>query len=390
MQRHLSILAKRIFPPVPTSIADDFTLLRVRRLQAQVPLLYFTMLVIIAAAAMASSGYVPWAISHVFTGLAGTICATRMFVWMGRQKDRFRVEAASKMLFQVSVFSTGVAVISAGWCLLAWTYAPLGMAIYFPVFLALGTMATTYSLATMRSAALAVLAIGLLPISLLLLMRGDRADMALATSLLVTGLFLARMLLQHHDHLVTLLDLQLRMKTLAETDPLTGLSNRRALMDDLREEIRRAAKTHSADSVGPAVAMIDLDGFKPVNDCHGHAAGDAVLQQVALRFDTACRDGAKIYRLGGDEFALLIPAGSDLRAEAITDGVMASLARPFKVDGAAIPIGASLGMAIWPGDGHDAEGLIALADSRLYLAKADHHRDAAYMHMRDEVTWAVA
>ncbi len=390
MQRHLSILAKRIFPPVPTSIADDFTLLRVRQLQAHLPLLHLTMIIIMIAAATASVGHVPFVISHILPALAIPICAVRGMMWHQQRHERHDLDQARHILKRVKWSGTGLISLATAWSLLAWHNAPPQMASYFPIFIAMGTMATAYSLATIRGVGLSVLGVGMLPISGQLLWHGETMSVAIAATLLMSSLFLARMLVLHHRHLVGLLEMQLQMKTLAETDPLTGLSNRRVLMDDLRKEIRRAAKTHSADSVGPAVAMIDLDGFKPVNDCHGHAAGDAVLQQVALRFDTACRDGAKIYRLGGDEFALLIPAGNNLRAEAIADGVMASLARPFMVDGAAIPIGASLGMAIWPGDGHDAEGLIALADSRLYLAKADHHRDAAYMQMRDEVTWAVA
>lgn len=390
MQRHLFILAQRIFPPVPTTIADELALLRVRQLQAHLPLLHLTMIIIVIAAASASVGRVPFIVSHLLPTIAIPICIYRGWMWHRQRKHRFTIEQAQQVVNQVRWSATGLIGLATAWSLLAWNTAGPEVAIYFPIFIAMGTMATAYSLATIRDIGLSVLAVGMLPISMQLLWHGEILSLAIAATLLMASLFLARMLVLHHNHLVGLIELQLRMKTLAETDPLTGLSNRRALMHDLRAEIRHAAKGGARKLRGPAVAMIDLDGFKPVNDCHGHAAGDAVLQQVAMRFDAACRDGAKIYRLGGDEFALLIPAASERSAEAIADGVMAVLARPFRVDNSSIVIGASLGMAIWPGDGHDADSLIALADSRLYLAKADHHRDSAQLAMRDQVTWAAA
>src|SRR5690606_33714765 len=146
-----------------------------------------------------------------------------------------------------------------------------------------------------------------------------------------------------HGQLVDLLQLQRQMRDLAHTDPLTGVSNRRELDARLDQEIAAAG-----DGTRFAIALLDLDGFKPVNDRHGHAVGDALLCEVAARLRSACDGQAMVARQGGDEFAILVPAGSPLLDTALARHILAALAAPYRIDGKMIRVGASIGVATWP------------------------------------------
>jgi diguanylate cyclase (GGDEF)-like protein len=114
-----------------------------------------------------------------------------------------------------------------------------------------------------------------------------------------------------------------------------------------------------------ALCLIDLDGFKLINDTFGHPAGDSVLQAVAAEL----REGGESCRLGGDEFALLLPGEDAARVVAIGAQVLARIKElRFDFDGS---VGASIGIAVFPADASDAEALVAAADRALYQAKAE-------------------
>ena len=142
-------------------------------------------------------------------------------------------------------------------------------------------------------------------------------------------------------------------------DELTGLANRRTFRDCLAAAL---------DSGDPAVVMIDLDRFKPVNDSLGHPVGDALLCIVAQRLRSAVREEDVGARLGGDEFAVLLRAGAT--AERLGERVIDLLSRPYLVEGHLVTISASVGVAVGPRDGADAATLIRNADLALLDAKA--------------------
>ncbi|HTN52482.1 MAG TPA: diguanylate cyclase [Anaeromyxobacter sp.] len=152
---------------------------------------------------------------------------------------------------------------------------------------------------------------------------------------------------------------------LARRDPLTGLANRRALAEALSRELARARRAGTA----LAVAVLDVDRFKQVNDAHGHPAGDAVLAAVAARASAALREGDLLGRLGGEEFLALLP-GADLAA-ALAAGERlrkAVAAAPVQAGAAGIAVTVSVGCAALGRD-EDGAALLARADARLYEAK---------------------
>ncbi len=161
-----------------------------------------------------------------------------------------------------------------------------------------------------------------------------------------------------------------RLKDLTMTDPLTGLPNRRGLQERLSEEI---ARVRSPDSHGGLVLyLMDLDGFKPVNDVYGHAVGDDLLRALGPRLRQALPGAALIARLGGDEFVVLVPGVRQAEiAESLGQAMLAAVAQAFHLEACAQPIhiGLTIGYALAPQDSEDPAQLMALADQAMYQGK---------------------
>jgi diguanylate cyclase (GGDEF)-like protein len=181
---------------------------------------------------------------------------------------------------------------------------------------------------------------------------------------------LASSLAQSNEQLQTA---NAELQRLAFCDPLTGVPNRALFHDRLGQALARADRLPAgeAGSIRAALLYIDLDGFKPINDHHGHAAGDEVLRQVAARLRTICREVDTLARLGGDEFVLLLEQLSHApEAEVVAQRVVAALSRPYLLGGREVRLAASVGLALYPMHG-GAERLLAGADTAMYAAKRD-------------------
>jgi diguanylate cyclase len=180
-------------------------------------------------------------------------------------------------------------------------------------------------------------------------------------AVLVTLLVAARQIVALNDNAALLDDLDLRQQQLhhqATHDALTGLVNRSVL-------VREIARTLAAGRPRAAVALIDLDNFKSINDDLGHAAGDALLTAVAVRLRESAAEGDVVARLGGDEYALLLHGDHDATLAAITD----QLRRPVQAAGHDLVVEASIGLAI-AGAGDQADELLRRADVAMYEAKS--------------------
>lgn len=157
-----------------------------------------------------------------------------------------------------------------------------------------------------------------------------------------------------------------RLRHMATHDALTGLPNRLLLADRLRTAIARAKRTEQ----GFSVAMLDLDGFKKVNDVLGHPVGDDLLRVATMRLAKALRDSDTLARVGGDEFVAVLPgAVTENEIKIVSGRLIAAVQSPFEVDGHTIYIGASVGVAIFPDHGDNEIKLLAHADTAMYRAK---------------------
>lgn len=155
------------------------------------------------------------------------------------------------------------------------------------------------------------------------------------------------------------------MTRLSQHDLLTDLPNRVLMLDRLENAVAMAHRRRSRF----AVLFVDLDGFKDINDTKGHCVGDRALQLAARRLTSTLRASDTVSRHGGDEFIVLIPEASQASAAKIADKLLAALSAPAQIDGQPIQLSASIGIAVYPEDGKDAEALIHCADKAMYRAK---------------------
>lgn len=198
-----------------------------------------------------------------------------------------------------------------------------------------------------------VLDLSLLTLAPVFVVAGERSLLLLAPLLAATAVALrtaARSLRRRHD---------------ATHDPLTGLANRRLFDQELDAVLRVGAP--GDDPV--ALVLVDLDGFKSINDSYGHEHGDRVLVEVAERMAAVCRPSDVVARIGGDEFALLLPRTDPAAAGEVVARLEEAIDRPIDLDGTPASVGASAGLAVAPGDGCSAGALLRSADDAMYQAK---------------------
>jgi diguanylate cyclase (GGDEF)-like protein len=358
-------MRRRFFPPLPEDIRDDVAILRANRIETLTPMLFLMLAATTPTAIYGGMPSVHPIIRIGFPVVLAAVCLLGFAAQMHYRGRRMSPRRARRVIVEAAWVSGTMGAMCSSWTVVNWLAAPPENHSYYAMIMAMGSLATAYCLSSTRFAALLNLGIGMVPIAYLMLTSGHAPEIAAGTSLVVATMFLVRMILQQHGQLVDLLELQRQMRDLAHSDALTGLPNRRAFDLRLEEEIARAA-----DGEIFAIALLDLDGFKPVNDRHGHAAGDQLLCEVAARLRRACGDHALVARQGGDEFAILVPRRSPLLATALADHLLAALVAPYRIGGQPLRVGASVGIANWPGDGGSARRLFDTADRALYAAKA--------------------
>ncbi|CAK0779437.1 diguanylate cyclase [Gammaproteobacteria bacterium] len=156
------------------------------------------------------------------------------------------------------------------------------------------------------------------------------------------------------------------LERLAYYDPLTGVPNRRLLVDRLSQSLAQAQRTGQL----LAVCYLDLDGFKPVNDQFGHETGDQLLVEITSRLQSMLRAGDTLARMGGDEFALLLGTlEQEKECSCVLERVLANIATPFNINDQSISVSASIGVTLFPHDSTDAGCLLRHADQAMYQAK---------------------
>ncbi len=164
------------------------------------------------------------------------------------------------------------------------------------------------------------------------------------------------------DHLLTVE----RLASLASHDALTGLPNRARFDERLREEITLAP----AGGARVGVLFLDFDGFKAVNDTHGHEMGDVALLDIAARLRELVRTGDTVARYGGDEFLIALPGVADAdEVLRLAERIVRAFADGVTILGTAMSLGVSVGVALYPDDGEEAGALVACADRAMYAAK---------------------
>jgi diguanylate cyclase (GGDEF)-like protein len=346
-------------------------------LAKQIPLLFIILTANALALAASHAGSAPRTLTIVMPALFCLICLERIYSWRRLDIASFDGAAALARLNRVM---TGVVIygtIFTAWSLMLFPYGDAYARCHVAFYMAITVISCIMCLMHLRGAALLLTFVVVLPYTLFFLLSGNLVLIAMAANfLLVAGGLIMVMLRNYQDfagHIVSqretqrLSDENLR---LANLDSLTGLPNRRRFLAEL-DQVITAARREAASF---AVAIIDLDRFKSVNDTYGHAAGDRLLEQVGARLNGIADPALFLARLGGDEFGAILKTAPD---EAAVTGfgarVQALLEPPFAIGNNGLAtIGCSIGAASYPQTGRTAEELFERADYALYDGKQHH------------------
>jgi diguanylate cyclase (GGDEF)-like protein len=375
---------------------------RYRTLLRQIPLLYAVALANYLGLYLATGGEFETLLSPS-TVLISVVCL-RLVHWV---RARNRPLPAARVLRELRKTWCFALLVSFGFSAYAQSLIHGGNPEYDGQVITFGTLAAigcAYGLSSFPAAArLPVLILGL-PLATRLIALGDVAHVGMGISIAVVLLLILHLLHLQNRSFCQLVGSRsaiaaereraqcaekqakaekVKARLIADTDPLTGLANRRAFLRALGRRAGALPRTGATFSL----AMIDLDGFKPINDTFGHATGDAVLKEVGARITAVAGSGAHIARTGGDEFALLLPyAATIARAETAGAALCATLAEAFCVDGREFRISGCCGITLLtPADCNPGEALIR-ADTALYSAKENGRSGVAiYSAALDEI-----
>jgi diguanylate cyclase (GGDEF)-like protein len=357
---------------------------RYRALQRQIPLLYLIALANFIGLHFATTGFGSFLSPST---LLAALVTVRLVHWV---RNRHRVLPPERILRELKkafIFALAFCISFCGWGIYLMEGSPSDQRAYIILFGSLASVGCAYGLSSFPSAARLPLVLLSLPLAVRLMFSPNPAHLAIGLSLAVIALISMRLLGIHNENFSKLVEsraaiaaererakraekaaktAKAKARIVADTDPLTGLANRRAFLRVLTREAGNLRRSGS----GFALAMVDLDGFKPINDTFGHATGDAVLMEVGGRLARAGGAGAMVARTGGDEFALLL-RGCAGREEAAAAGqaICAVLQHSFTVDGREFRISACCGVTLLSaGDCSVSQALIR-GDTALYRAK---------------------
>lgn len=353
---------------------------QIQTFSRQIPILYGMVIINTIALAYVHFSLVPiWLGFYIPLALV-TISGMRMLVYWRAGQRTVSVEYATRQLGQTILLSGVFGGLFSLWALTLFAYGNAdtqGHVVFFSGVTCLGIMVCLMHL---RAAAI-VLALGAIgPTVLYLLNTGDHVFVAVAINLLIVTIAVLYVLSNYSHSFITQIanqnalnmkikeahELSASNKRLAILDSLTGLPNRRGFMSELDKRLE-ASSDNSAEFT---IDILDLDGFKPINDVYGHMAGDQLLIEVGQRLSHISPD---IYfaRLGGDEFGMIVGGQlSNTEIETLGNFICDIIRKPFELDSFTASIGGSLGMAKYPDAGKTAELLFEHSDHVLYAAKA--------------------
>jgi diguanylate cyclase (GGDEF)-like protein len=358
---------------------------RYRALLRQIPLLYVVALANFLGLHLATGGELDnlYSLSTLLVGLV----LIRLVHWV---RARNRLLAPEQILRELRKTWFYALAVSVGFCVWALTLIHGKDANHDGHVILFGTLAgvgCAYGLSSFPSAARLPLLFLALPLAIRLILAGDLAHVGMGISIGLVILLILRLLGIHNKGFNALVASRseisiereraqraerlakaekAKTKIIADTDPLTGLANRRAFLRALARRTASLARTRGVF----ALAMVDLDGFKPINDTFGHATGDRVLEGIGARLAAAAGETALIARTGGDEFALLLPqVRTAAAAQSAGTAVCAALQEPFLVDGREFRISGCCGVTLLRAGDCDVEEALIRADTALYRAK---------------------
>ncbi len=350
------------FGSMPDDVKQRLTSVQVERALEHVPMIYAVALFNITLIMVLCFHMGLPASSYSWMGVVAIISFIRMILWIRKARSPKKLRNPHQLLRNLSRVSLGMICGLSAWSVYALTTDIFGDMILIPVSLVFGSTCIAHCLAPIRKVAISVLIIGVVPAAAFMMLWGDFESIILGASMLSIALLMTIFLSESYQRIVDGIVMEEQIRTLANTDPLTGLANRRAIMDALNRA--------DAEKASYAIAMLDLDGFKQINDSLGHHIGDALLQTVAARLTKAALPAEYVGRMGGDEFIILMPGATGSgEAAARTTALLGALCTPAHIEGERLTLAGSIGYALYPKHGLDSEAVLIAADDALYEAK---------------------
>ena len=323
--------------------------------------------------------YVPAALSLV--------CVFRMIQWRRTRQQSWSLEQAARKLNGSIVLSAILGVGFSAWSLSLFPYGDAYTKGHVAFFMAVTVIGCVFCLMHVRLAVLVIMSLVVIPFTIYLGSTGNTVFIAIAINFVIVAVAIVFMLLVNYrdfedriNYQKALLAKQTELQILSDinfknsnVDILTGLPNRRQFFSELEKRIQLTASSGGRLGVG----IVDLDGFKPINDVYGHPTGDRLLVEVGQRLRQQLGPSVFLARIGGDEFALITEDdASDRDILGIGERITELLSVPFEVQGTAARIGGSIGFAQFPSAARDAQALFERADYALYFAKQNDRGNA--------------
>jgi diguanylate cyclase (GGDEF)-like protein len=343
-------------------------------------LLYLIVLVNTATLAFTHYGLAPFSLTIAAPMPLLVICVARLWRWTTAAR-RLTSDAVARRRLKISVgIAIGLGAFFISWALALFPYGNAYTQGYIAFYIGITLMGCVFCLIHIRPAALLLTGVVIVPYTIFFVSTGNPVFIATALNMLLVSAGMVYILITYSRHFADMVAFQKRLVEthtetqrlsdenlrLANLDSLTDLPNRRQFFARLHDVLRRA----SSGSERFIVGLIDLDGFKAVNDGYGHAMGDRVLVEAGRRMLAFCDDKTFLARLGGDEFGVIIDAEiDDADIHAFGQQICGALDMPFDLPGAIAQISGSVGFAIFPQAGSSAEQLFERADYALYHAK---------------------
>lgn len=339
----------------------------------QVPVLYVILTISAVILAVSHLAVAPLALALVAPGVLVAVCALRIAMWLRRRNRTMDLAASRKALRTANILGPALGVGFLGWAFALFQYGDPFLQAHVIFFCGFTVVSCIFCQLHALSAALGVTLAVVPALTLFLMTRGEPTLFAIGINLAIVSAAMVRMLFVHSRSFREMILGQIETERLsdenyrlANLDSLTSLPNRRRFFARLDELIAAESKDG-----GFVVGVIDLDGFKPVNDLYGHIVGDRVLTEVGARLASVAGHDAFISRLGGDEFAVIFAAPiSDAEALAVAERMCSALQAPFALLGVSAKIAASVGLVASSQCGGSAQLLYERADYALYHAKA--------------------
>lgn len=368
-----------VFLTVPET-APTLARAQLSALKLQVPLLYIILLINSVALAYTHAAIAPTSLVVAPLLLLGAICVARIWAWAHLDPTQIPDDRLVPLLRRTNRLCALLGPAFLLWSLCLAQYGDEISRFHVFFYVAITTIACVFCLMHLRSAALVIAVCVIMPFTAFALMRHEAILKAIAVNQFLVGGVMVFILFVYYRDFVRLTEQNEALEALgaenlrlAATDALTGLPNRRSFFPTLDDAILRSRGMVSSFTLG----IIDLDGFKGLNDTYGHMVGDRVLHEVATRLRGALPPDADLARLGGDEFALILHDDTSATGlDALCQAVFTAVNRPFVFGETSARVGASIGFARFETDMTAAQ-LVERADFALYEAKA--HRRGAFV-----------